>query len=59
VLTIGHGTTGEVAVTVYNLVGDEPVPVFVHMGPSADQPGWPIELGTEWLVEPVRIESGW
>jgi hypothetical protein len=59
VLTIGHGATVEVAVTVCNLLGDEPVPVFAHLGSSADQPGWPIELGTEWLVEPVQVESGW
>lgn len=57
-LTIGGGTTGRVAVTLYNLLGDEPVPVFANLGTSADQPGWPIELNAEWLVEPVDLESG-
>lgn len=57
-LTIAGGSTGPVAVTVCNLLGDEPVPVFANIGTSADQPGWPIELDGAWLVEPVVVVSG-
>lgn len=57
-LTIAGGSTGRVAVTIYNLLGDGPVPVFANIGTSADQPGWPIELDAAWLVEPVVVVSG-
>ncbi len=53
-LTIAGGANGRVAVTLYSLLGDEPVPVFANIGTSADQPGWPIELDSSWLVEPVH-----
>lgn len=57
-LTIAGGSTGPVAVTIYNLLGDEPVPVFANIGTSRDQPGWPIDLDAAWLLEPVGVVSG-
>jgi hypothetical protein len=58
-VTIEGGPTGPVAVTIYNALGEEPVPVFVHEGISAQQPGWPIEVDPRWLASPVRVEQGW
>jgi hypothetical protein len=58
-LTVASGPTGKVAVTVYNVLGGEPVPVFVNLGTSAERPGWPIEVDTKSLVTPVRFEQAW
>lgn len=54
-LTIQGGSVGQVGVTLYNLVGGEPVPVFSNIGVSADRPGWPIEVDAEWLLEPIAV----
>jgi len=56
-LTISRGETGLVAVTVYNLLGPQPVPVFAYIGISADRPGWPIEIPERWLTQPVGMRT--
>ncbi len=53
-LPIAHGTVGLFAVTVYNDLGAEPVPVCVRTGDWRDQPGRPDECRAAWLVGPVR-----
>ncbi len=54
-LTIARGETGLVAVTIYNALGPEPVPVFTYTGISADRPGWPIVIPEKWLTQPVVL----
>ncbi len=54
-LPIAHGTVGPFAVTVYNDLGAEPVPVCVRTGDWRDQTGLrPDECRAAWLVGPVR-----
>ncbi len=55
VLTVEGGATGQIGVTLCNLVGGEPVPVFSNIGVSADRPGWPIEVDAAWLLEPIAV----
>jgi len=47
-------TTGR---PVAALLGPEPVPVFAHIGTSADEPGWPNEIHQEWLTRPVGMST--